>query len=149
MDASYGVHADLKSHTGCVIRIGRGPVYSKSTGQKLNTKSSTEAELVALSDSTNQIVWTRGFLEEQGYKMGPATVYQDNMSTIALVKNGKSNSDRTRHMAIRFFFVADRVASDEIKLEYMPTGEMLADILTKPLQGALFKKLRDKLLNWN
>ena len=148
VNASYGVHADLKSHTGCVIGIGRGPVYSRSTGQKLNTKSSTEAELVALSDSTSQIVWTRRFLEKQGYKMGPATVYKDNMSTIALVKNGKSNSDRTRHIAIRFFFVADRVASEEIKIEYMPTGGMLADILTKPLQGALFKKLRDKLLKW-
>ena len=65
-----------------------------------------------------------------------------------LLKNGISNGDRTRHIAIRFFFVADRVASEEIKIEYMPTGEMLADILTKPLQGALFKKLRDKLLNW-
>ena len=148
VDASYGVHPDMKSQTGCVIGIGRGPVYSKSTGQKLNTKSSTEVELVALSDSTSQIIWTRNFLEEQGFKMGPATVYQDNMSTIALVKNGKSNSDRTRHIAIRFFFISDRVTSKEINVEYMPTGEMLADILTKPLQGALFVKLRDKLLNW-
>ena len=117
VDASYGVHKDLKSHTGCVIGIGRGPVYLKSMGQKLNTKSSTEAELVALSDSTSQVIWTRNFLEEQGFKMGPATVYQDNVSMIALVKNGKPNSDRTRHIAIRFFFVADRVASKEIKIE--------------------------------
>ena len=80
--------------------------------------------------------------------MEPAVVYQDNMSTISLVKNGKSNSYKTRHIAIRFFFVSDRVASKEIKIEYMPTGEMLADILTKPLQGAIFIKLRDRLLNW-
>ena len=52
------------------------------------------------------------------------------------------------HIAIRFFLAADRVASYGIKIEYMPTGEMLADILTKPLQGALLKKLIDKLLNW-
>ena len=133
VDASYGVHPDMKSHTGCVIGIGRGPVYSKSTGQKLNTKSSTEAELVALSYSTSQIIWTRNFLEEQGFTMRPATVYQDNISTIALVKNDKSNSDRTRHIAIRFYFISDRVTSKEINVEYMPTGEMLADILTKPL----------------
>ena len=90
----------------------------------------------------------QNFLEEQGIIMKPAKIYQDNMSTIALVKNGKSNSDRTRHIAIRFFFIADRVASNELCIEYMPTEEMLADILTKPLQGTLFKKLRDKLLNW-
>ena len=45
VDASYGIHPNMKSHTGCVIGIGCGPVYSKSTGQKLNAKSSTEAEL--------------------------------------------------------------------------------------------------------
>jgi hypothetical protein len=104
--------------------------------------------LVGLSDSTGQILWTRNFLIEQGYNVEAATIYQDNMSTIALVKNGKSNSERTRHIALRFFFVADRVASKEVKVEYMQTGEMLADILTKPLQGELFRKLRDKLLNW-
>ena len=148
VDASYGVHPDMKGHSGCVIGIGKGPIFAKSNTQKLNTKSSTECELVALSDSATQIIWTRNFLEEQGIIMKPAKIYQDNMSTIALVKNGKSNSDRTRHIAIRFFFIADRVASNELCIEYMPTEEMLADILTKPLQGTLFKKLRDKLLNW-
>jgi hypothetical protein len=67
---------------------------------------------------------------------------------MALVKNGTSNSARTRHIAIRYFFVADRVKSGEIKVQYMPTGEMLADILTKPIQGQLFQRLRDQLLNW-
>ena len=81
--------------------------------------------------------------------MGPAIVYEDNMSTIALVKNGKSNSDKTRHIAIRYFFIFDRIMNKEISVNYMPTGDMIADVLTKPLQGTLFKKLRDKLLNWN
>ena len=123
-------------------------MYSKSSGQKINTKSSAESELVGLSDSTGQVVWTRNFLIEQGYVLGPAVIYQDNQSTMALLKNGKSNSDRTRHIAIRFFFVSDRVNNNEIKLEYLETGDMLADILTKPLQGELFRKLRDRLLNW-
>ena len=148
VDASYGVHSDYKSHTGTIIGIGKGPIYAKSSGQKLNTKSSTEAELVGLSDSTAQIIWVRNFLIDQGYNMEPATIYQDNQSTIKLVKNGKSTSDRTRHIAIRFFFIADKVASKEIKVEYMATGDMIADILTKPLQGQLFLKLREKLLNW-
>ena len=77
--------------------------------------------------------------------MGPAIIYEVNMSTIALVKNGKSNSDKTRHIAIRYFGIMNK----EISVNYMPTEDMIADILTKPLQGTLFKKLRDKLLNWN
>ena len=44
--------------------------------------------------------------------------------------------------------MSDRVNNNEIKLEYLETGDMLADISTKPLQGELFRKLRDRLLNW-
>ena len=78
------------------------------------------------------MIWTRNFLLDQGYEVGASTIYQDNQSTIAMVKNGKSNSSRTRHIAIRFDFVADRVTSKEIKVKYIRTGDMIADILTKP-----------------
>ena len=149
VDASYGVHGDYKSHTGTIIGIGKGPIYAKSASQKINTKSSSEAELVGLSDSAGYVIWVRNFLIAQGYDVGPAKIFQDNQSAIALVKNGKSNSDRTRHIAIRFFFVADRVRSKEISIEYLRTGEMVADILTKPIQGSLFIKLRNLLLNWS
>ena len=149
VDASYGVHTDMRSHTGAVIGLGKGPIYCKSSVQKLNSTSSTEAELIALSDSTTQVLWTRNFLLEMGYDVGPATVYQDNKSTIKLVENGKSNSGRTRHIAIRYFFVANRIQTGEIKVEYMCTGDMIADILTKPLQGSLFRRLRALLLGWN
>ena len=148
VDASHGIHEDFRGHTGSTISIGLGPIYSKSSSQKINTKSSAESELVGLSDSTGQIIWTRNFLIGQGYELGPATVFQDNQSSMALIKNGKSNSERTRHIAIRFFFISDRVNSNEIKLQYMETENMLADVLTKPLQGELFRRLRDQLLNW-
>ena len=115
--------------------------------QKINTKSSTEAELIGLSDGLSLVIWARNFLESQGYKMPPATVFQDNMSTIAMLKNGRPTSDRTRHVNIRFFFACDKEASGEINIEYKPTKEMLADILTKPLQGELFMQLRSELLN--
>ena len=104
---------------------------------------------MALSDSASQILWRRNFLEKQGYAMGPAKIYEDNMSTISLIKNGKSNSEKTRHISIRFAFTSHRLNSTKITVEYMPTGNMIADILTKPLQGALYRKLRDKLLNWS
>jgi hypothetical protein len=80
--------------------------------------------------------------------MAPATVYQDNMSTIALAAKGRSTSDRTRHIHIRYFFVKDRVDSGEVRIEYKPTKLMLADLLTKPLQGDLFRAMRKELLNW-
>jgi hypothetical protein len=54
VDASYAVDSDFKSHTGAVISLGYGPIFVKSTKQKLKTKSSTEAELVRF------FYWHRG-----------------------------------------------------------------------------------------
>ena len=69
------------------------------------------------------------------------------MSTMALINRGESNSERTRHIDIRHFWVKDQIDSGEFKVEYCPTKSMLADINTKPLQGYLFKEGRKKLLN--
>ena len=102
IDASYAVHADKKSHTGCIITLGKGAIYGKSSTQKLNTTSSTEAELVAMTEAGNQVLWIRNFMIHQEYEVGPAVIFQDNLSTIQLVKNGRSNSERTRHIHIRF-----------------------------------------------
>ena len=67
-----------------------------------------------------------------------------------MAKNGRgSSSKRTRHINIRYFFVADRIASKEVKVEYCPTGDMVADYFTKPLQGTLFKKFRDFIMNFD
>jgi hypothetical protein len=146
IDASFAVHHNARSHTGVVITIGCGALFVKSMVQKLMAKSSTEAELIALSDALGQVVWTRNLLEAMGYEMEPATVYQDNMSTIAMVRNGGPTSHRTRHINIRFFFAKDHEDRGEIKIEYCPTEDMLADFFTKPLQGALFIRLRTQLL---
>ena len=149
VDASYGVHPDFKSHTGSVLRLGEATVYVKSSKQKLNTKSSTEAEIVGVSDSLSQAIWTREFLQEQGYVMGPIILKQDNKSTMVLLNKGMSTSERTRHIGIRFFFVKDRIETKEVVLEYLPTTEMVADVMTKPLQGELFRKMRALLLGWD
>jgi hypothetical protein len=63
VDAAYGVHEDGKSHTGSCVVIGEiGAVHCKSTKQHIVTKSSTEAELVGLSDSANQGLYIRNFI---------------------------------------------------------------------------------------
>jgi len=147
IDAAYGVHDNAKSRTGVVITLGGGAVYSKTGMQKIVTKSSTEAEIVGLSDGASQIIWTRYFLLAQGYELSPAVINQDNLSAIHLIEQGKPTSERSRHIHIRFFFVHDRIKSGEVKLKYCPTGEMLADILTKPLARAQFTELRNLLLN--
>jgi hypothetical protein len=148
IDVSFATEVDYKSRTGVVISLGGGPVYAESSKQKLNTTGSTESELVGCSDGSKNVIWLRNFLIEQGYKILPAKIYQDNKSTLALIKNGRSSNRSTRHINIRYFFLKDRVESGEIELQYLPTNEMIADLLTKPLQGVQFRILRDKLLNY-
>jgi hypothetical protein len=118
------------------MSMGKGIIYGTSTRQKLNTKSSTEGELVGVNDVMPQVLWTRYFLEAQGYDVQESITYQDNQSTMLLAMNGTaSSSRRTCHINIRYFFVADRVASGEVKIEYCPTAQMLADYFTKPFRG--------------
>jgi hypothetical protein len=146
VDASYGVHHDMRSHTGGAMSLGTGAVYSTSKKQKLNTKSSTEAELVGVDDVLPQALWTTYFMEAQGY--GVSTILnQDNQSTIKLCENGKASSGKgTRHINIRYFFITDRIARKEVAIQYCPTKEMVADYFTKPLQGELFYKFRDQIM---
>ena len=66
VDGAFAVHNAMKSHTGAYMSLGIGAAYANSSKQKLNTRSSTEAELVGSDDSMPQIVWTQYFLEEQG-----------------------------------------------------------------------------------
>jgi hypothetical protein len=146
IDASFAVHEDMKSHTGVYITIGKGPVSVSSKKQGLNTTSSTEAELVGISDGTVQVIWTREFLIGQGYQEQSALVYQDNTSTIALVKKGKARSARTRHIAIRYFFVKDRIEAKEMVVEHLGTDKIIADGLSKPLQGDAFRVSRDRMM---
>ena len=97
-----------------------------------------------------QVLWTRDFLEAQGYDVQESVIYQDNQSTMLLAINGTaSSSRRTRHVNIRYFFVADRVASGEVKIELCPTAQMLGDYFAKPLQGSLFRTMQNMIMNVN
>ena len=122
VDASYGVHHDMKSHTGGVMSLGTGAAYSTSKKQKLNTKSSTEAELVGIEDVLPQALWTKYFMEAQGYGI-TTLLHQDNQSTIKLADNGKASSGKgTRHINIRYFFITDHIARKEVAIQYCPTN---------------------------
>ena len=79
VDASFAVHPDMKSHTGATMSMGRGSIYSLSTKQKINTRSSTEAELVGVNDAMSLIIWTRNFLDDQGFSIKDNVVFQDIM----------------------------------------------------------------------
>ena len=134
VDGLFAVHHDMKSHTGATMSLGKGSVHLTPVQQRLNTKSSTEAKLVGVDDVMPQVIWTRYLLEAQGYGVRESKIYQDNQSAMLMEKNGRaSSSKQTRHINIRYFFVADQVQINEVTIEYCPTGEITGDFFTKPL----------------
>ena len=149
VDASYAVHPDFKSHTGGVMSLGRGGLICKSSKQKLNTKSSTEAELVGASDYLPNILWAANFLKEQGYDIVENVLEQDNESAIKLETNGRTSAGpRSRHIDIRYFWIKDRTKEAGIQIRHCPTLQMVGDFFTKPLQGGLFRVFRDVILGY-
>ncbi len=147
VDASFAVHPNMRGHTGGGLTMGRGFPIITSTKQKLNTRSSTESELVGVDDMMPSILWTRQFLEKQGYNVKDNIIFQDNKSTMLLEQNGKSSSSkRTKHINVRYFFITDRISKGEVRVEWCPTNDMIADFMPKPLQGALFRKFRDLIM---
>jgi hypothetical protein len=102
---------------------------------------STESEFISVSDSTSPVMWSRNYLIGQGllllpYPQLPDIIYQDT-STIYLALEGQSDSKKTKHIAVRYFFIKNFIERYELKLIYLPTLKMLADLLTRPLQGKL------------
>ena len=82
-------------------------------------------------------------MSAQVYEIGDNVLYQENQSTILMLKNGRNScTGNSRHVHIRYFFVKDRVDKEEIRVDYCPTLHMLADFFTKTLHGHLFQKFR-------
>jgi hypothetical protein len=147
IDGSFATHPNMRGHTGGGLSMGRGFPIVTSTKQKLNTRSSTESEIVGVDDCMPAVLWTRYFLGAQGYGVHENIVFQDNKSAILMEKNGKaSSSKRTKHINIRYFFVTDRISKNELTVEWCPTGDMIGDFMTKPNQGTLFTKFRDQIM---
>ena len=87
-------------------------------------------------------------MEAQGYKAKQTILYQDNTSAILLEKNGRDRAGkRSRHINIRYFYIKDKIESKELEIKYCPTDEMVADYMTKPLQGKKFHAFRKMILN--
>ena len=161
IDASYAVHDDCRSHTGASLTLGHGSLLSLSCKQKLNTKSSTEAEVVGVDDAMTFFMWMQNFFQAQVKHLSTSsilkplgtdiTIEQDNTSAIQLEKNGwGSSSKRTKHINVQYFYITDCLESGDVtRVIHKPTEAMESDFLTKALQGMLFHTHRATLMGLN
>jgi hypothetical protein len=147
-DASFRIHTDTGSHTGIIGKLFGNPILFKSGKQKILSKSSCEAELIALDEAATFIVWLMELLESISIPfITPSIIYQDNTSTMTIAKSNKGNFKRTKHIASKYFWVKQFIDSDEVILIFVPSERMEADILTKVLVGMRFNQNIPLLFN--
>ena len=149
IDAEFALYPDFNSHTGGVMKFngGKGTPIQICSKQKLNTTSSTIAEVVGVDDGLPLVMWAPLFLEEQFCDVAVNTVYQDNKSSMLLEKNGKrSSGKRTRALNIRYFMITDLVEKGKVKIEHCGTDDMIGDYMSKGLQGVKFNKFRKEIM---
>jgi hypothetical protein len=147
-DASFSTHGDGRSHTGFVIYLGDSLSYihAKSNKQKVGSTSSTDAEIIALVDSMKVVGWLKRVLMELDREPAEiAIIHQDNKSGMLMVTN-QSKCSRSKHMLTKINYAKDLINSCVMKVDYLSTHDMSADLLTKPLAGSLFRKHRNMIM---
>ncbi|GAB9477113.1 hypothetical protein Gpo141_00014172 [Globisporangium polare] len=143
-DASWASDEDTRrSTTGYVFTYNGTAVSWRSQRQPTVAGSSTEAEYMALYAATQELVWLRRLLKDlKALRTGPTTVFQDNQGAIAMAKNPVFNS-RTKHIDTKYHFSRERIESNELQVIYKPTGEMVADALTKAVPRPKLSDFQD------
>ena len=151
IDASFAVHPDYRSHSGLVMKFrnGKGSPISGSEKQKLNTDSSTIAELVAVHQFLPKVSWTPLFLSAQGHDIEENVVLQDNKSAIPLEENGKrSSGKRTWAVNTQHFMITDQIQKGNVNIVCCPTDDMVGDFMTKGVQGLKFRKFQKIIMGF-
>ena len=138
---------DRKSITGYVLKIAGGPVVWSSRKQKLVTTSTSEAELVALSEATKEVMYLLAFFRELEVEVHtPVTIHVDNRSTIQFAENHNVNHGRSKHIDVKYFFIREQIKNKIIKLNDTRSAENIADIFTKSTEKKTFDYLVPKIM---
>ena len=131
VDADLAGNVDIrKSTTGYVYTLGGTAVSWVSQLQKIVALSTTEAEYVAVTEASKEMVWLQNFLEELGKKQEDNILYCNNQSAIHLAKNPSFHS-RTKHIQLRYHFIRSLLEDGILKLEKISGSQNPADMLTK------------------
>jgi hypothetical protein len=134
-DADWGGGKERSSVNGHVITIGTSVIGWKSNKQRSIALSSTEAEHINVSDLAREISWLRNLLGELGYVQKYPTVFnQDNTGCIRWAQ-GDGSFRRSKHIDIRIHHIRDLEKNGVVKTYFVPSGDMIADVMTKPLYG--------------
>lgn len=136
---------DRRSYTGYVFLLSEAAITWKSQKQRTVALSSTEAEYISLAEAAKKALYLRNLLYELGLcECTEVMIYIDNRGAQCLANDPIFHA-RTKHIDIKFHFVRESISAGKLALEHVPTEDMVADILTKPLVGAGHEKCLEGL----
>ncbi|QSS56224.1 hypothetical protein I7I53_04378 [Histoplasma capsulatum var. duboisii H88] len=134
-DASFAGNSDRRSAEGYIFKLFGGPVDWKSKRQRVITTSTTEAELLAISQAGKESIWWKRFFDHLGFDPGhKISIKCDNRQTIGILnKEDFSITTKLRHVDIYSNWLRERIQSGDISVQWTPTTSMPVDGLTKSL----------------
>ena len=137
---------DRKSTSGFIILMNNDPICWQSKEQTVVATSTAEAEYIATAECTKKVLWLRNLLQELFKINKPIKIYTDNLASKITIENGELNN-KLKHIEIKFYFNKDNIKNNKINLEYISTEKMLADPLTKIINGPKMTKFTDQIFN--
>ena len=147
-DADFAQQLHRHSISGYVSFVGIGAVSWSSKKQTLVTVSSTEAEYVGYAGASKYIIWLQNFLKElwalNPSLTTPTTLFGDNQAAIRLCQDSTFHA-RSKHIDVQFHFVRQAVSRNLVKVTYLSTHDMIADVFTKSLDRFKLSKFRHLL----
>ncbi|KAJ1520304.1 hypothetical protein ONE63_004503 [Megalurothrips usitatus] len=143
-DADYANSPDRKSLSGFVIQMFGDTIAWGTRKQTSVAQSSCEAEYIALATAVSELLWVRQLLNELGVLISdPITVFEDNTSAIEALK--KWDVKRLKHVDVKYNFIKDLYHKNLISVDYIPSADQKADIMTKGLPFVSFSKHRENI----
>ena len=137
-----------RSQTGYIFTYGNTAISWRSVKQTMVATSSNHSEILAMHEASRECVWLRFVIQHirescglSSIKNEPTVLYEDNAACIAQVKGGYIKGDRTKHISPKFFYTHELQSSGEINVQQIRSNDNLADLFTKALPTATFKKL--------
>lgn len=137
---------DRKSTTGYLFQMFDQCTITWSTKRQTSVAaSSTEAEYMALYEAVREALWLKSLAVSIRVNISePIIIFEDNNGCISIANN-PTNHKRSKHIDIKYHFSREQIENNVIKLNYIPTGKQLADIMTKPLPAISFNEFRTKI----
>ena len=144
VDADWALQDHRHSISAYVFQIDSGSISRSCQKQTIVTLSSTEAEFIALTHAAKGALWLQHFITKVFQPLdSPIQIYSDNQSAITIMYSNQMHA-RTKHFDIRLYFLRDTIENKKVTLEYLPTKQLVADILTKGLLSPRTQVLSQK-----